>query len=206
MHCSTLVLPVPHSLPEFAQTPVHWCYPVTSSSVALFSSCLQSFPASGFFPMSQLFTSGGQSIGASASVLPMNIKGCFPLEGLTDLISKSKGLSRVLFNTTVRKHQFFSAQPSLCMVQLSHPYMTTGKNIALTLLTFVGKMTTLLFNMLSRFVIAFLPRGKHLLISWLQSLSAVILEPMKIVTVFSICLLWSDGTRSHDLSLLNVEF
>ena len=67
------------------------------------------------------------------------------------------------------------------MVQLSHPYMTTGKNIALTRWTFVGKVTSLLFNMLSRLVIAFLPRSKHLLILWLQSLSVVILEPMKIV-------------------------
>ena len=92
-----------------------WCHPTISSSVACFSSCLQSFPASGSFPMSQLFTSGGQSIGvsASASVLPMNIQGWFPIE-LTGLISlQSKGLSRVFSNTTVQKHQFFSAQPSL---------------------------------------------------------------------------------------------
>ena len=76
MHCSTLGLPVPHSLPEFAQTPVHWYYPVTSSSIAIFSSCLQSFPASGSFPRSELFASGGQSTGASASslVLPMSIQ------------------------------------------------------------------------------------------------------------------------------------
>ena len=69
------------------------------------------------------------------------------------------------------------------MVQLSHPYMTTGKTIALTIQTFVGKMLSLLFNMLCGFVAAFLPRSKHLLISWLQSLSALILEPKKIVTV-----------------------
>ena len=78
-----------------------------------FSSCLQSFPASGSFAKSQFFTSGGQSIGASASVLPMNIQGLFPLE-LTSLISlQFKGLSRGFSNTTVRKHQFFSAQLSL---------------------------------------------------------------------------------------------
>ena len=87
-----------------------WCYPAISSSVIPFSSCLQSFPASGSFPMSQFFTSGGQNIGvsASASVLPMNIQDGFHL-GLTDLISlQSKALSRVFCNTTVQKHQFFN--------------------------------------------------------------------------------------------------
>ena len=92
-----------------------WCHPTISSSVLRFSSCLQSFPASGSFDMSQFFTSGGQSIGisASASILPMNIQNWFPL-GWTDLISlQPKGLSRVFSNTTVQKHQFFSVQLSL---------------------------------------------------------------------------------------------
>ena len=91
-----------------------WCHPIISSSVVPFS-CLQSFPASGSFPMSQFFASGGQSIGASASasVLPLNIQGLFLL-GLTGFISLlSTGLSRVFFNTTVQKHQFSSAQPYL---------------------------------------------------------------------------------------------
>ena len=91
-----------------------WCHPTMLSSVISFSSCLQSFPASVSFQMSQLFVSGGQSIGtsASASVPPMNIQGWFPL-GLTGLTSLlSKGLSRVFSNTTVRKHQFFDTQPS----------------------------------------------------------------------------------------------
>ena len=97
------------------------------------------------------------------------------------------------------------------IVQLSHPYMTTGKTIALTRWTFVGKVMSLLLNMLSRLVITFLPRSKHLLISWLQSPSAVILEPPpnKICHCFHCCpiyLPWSDGTRSHDLSVLNAEF
>ena len=90
-----------------------WCYPIISSSVMPF--CLRSFPASGSFPMSQFFASGGQTIGvsASASVLPMNIEDWFPL-GWTDLISlQSKGLSRVFSNTTVQKHQFFGTQLSL---------------------------------------------------------------------------------------------
>ena len=92
------------------------------------------------------------------------------------------------------------------IVQLLHPYMTTGKTIALTRRTFVDKVISLLFNMLSRLVITFLPRSKRLLISWLQSLSAVILEPRKIVShCFPIYLPWSDGTRCHDLHFLNVE-
>ena len=90
-----------------------WCHPIISSSVVPFSSCFQSFPASGSFPMSQLFASSGQSIrvSVSASVLPMNIQDWFPL-GLTGWISlQSKGLSRVFSNTTVQKHHFFGAQP-----------------------------------------------------------------------------------------------
>ena len=90
-----------------------WCHPTISSSVVPVSSCLQSFPVSGSSQMSQFFSSGSQSIGASASasVLPMNIQGWFPL-GWTGLILQSKGLSRVFSSTTVWKHQFFSAQPS----------------------------------------------------------------------------------------------
>ena len=118
-----------------------WCHPSISSSVVPFSSCFQSFPTSGSFPMSQFFTSGDQSIrvSASASVLPMNIQYRFPL-GLTDLISlQSKGLSRVL------QHQRSKASILWCsaffIVQLSHPYiMTTGKTIALTTWTFAGKV------------------------------------------------------------------
>ena len=95
------------------------------------------------------------------------------------------------------------------MVQLSHPYMTPGKTINLTRWTFVSKVMSLLFNMLSRFVIAFLPRSKCRLISWLQSPSAVVLEPKSIKYLsfrcFPIYLPWSDGTRCHDLSFLNVE-
>ena len=107
---------------------------------------------------------------ASTSVPPMNNQDWSPL-GWTDLISLlSKGLSRVFSNTTIWKHQFFGAQPSLW----SNSHMPTGKTIALTIRTFVGKVMSLLFNMLSRFVIAFLPRSKCLLISWLQSPSVVI--------------------------------
>ena len=95
-------------------------------------------------------------------------------------------------------------------VQLSHSYMTTGKTTALTRQTFIGKVMSLLFNMLSKLVITFLPRSKCLLISWLQSPSAVTLEPPKnkvwhCFHCFSIYFPWSDGTRCHDLSFLNVE-
>ena len=119
MDCSTPGFPVLYHLPELAQTHVHWvvgwCHPTISSSGIPFPSCLQSFPASESFLMSQLFALDGQSIGASASasILPMNIQGWSPL-GLTVLISlQSQGLSRVFFNNTVQKHQFFNAQSSL---------------------------------------------------------------------------------------------
>ena len=115
MDCSIPGFPVLHQLPEFAQTHVHWVGDAIQPSHPLLSPCptrLQSFPVSGSFPMSQFFASGGQSIRASASVLPMNIQDWFPF-GLTGLISlQSKGLSRVFSNTTVQKHQFFSGQPS----------------------------------------------------------------------------------------------
>ena len=142
--------------------------------------------------MNQLFTSHSQSIRASASatVLPMNNQGWFPLR-LTGLILPSKGLSIVFSSITIWKRQFFGAQPS-SMVWFSHLYMTTRKNIALTIWNFVSKMVPLLFNTLSRFVIAFLPRSKHLLISRLQSWSAVIFQPKKMKSVtastFSPCI------------------
>ena len=185
-----------------------WCHPTFSSSVVPFSSCLQSFPALGSFEMSQFFTSGGQSIGVSAStsVLPMNIQDWSPL-GLTGLIFwLSKGVSTVFSTSTVGRRQLLGAQPFF-IVQLSHPYMTTGEISALTTQTFVDKVISLLFNMLSRLVRAFLPRSKFLLISWLQSPSAVILEPKKIKSVhcFPIYYLpWSDGTRCHDLRFLYI--
>ena len=112
----------------------------------------------------------------------MNIQYWFPL-GLTGLISlQSKGLSRVFSNTTVQRHQFFGSQLSLWSNSHIHTWLLK-KTIALIRWTFVGKVVSLLFNMLSRLVIAFLPKSKCLLISWLQSPSAVILEPKKIKCV-----------------------
>ena len=164
MDCSMPGFPVPHQLLELAQTHVHGVSdaiqpscPLSSPSPPVFS-----FPASGSFSVSQFFTSAGQSIGASAlaSVLPMNIQDWFPL-GLTGLISlPSKELSRVFSNTAVQKHQLWHL--AFFMIQLSHPYMSMGKTIALTIRTSVGKIMSLIFNMLSRFVIAFLPRSKSL--------------------------------------------
>ena len=140
-----------------------WCHATLSSSVVPFSSHLQSFPASGSFPMSQFFTSGGQSFGASASVsvLPMNFQGWLPLElaGLISLLSK--GL------------QHYSLKPSVLwcsaffIAKLSHPYMTVGKTKALTIRTFVGKIMSLPLNTLSKFVSAF--HGYHHHPQWFWS-------------------------------------
>ena len=142
-----------------------------------------------YWKKSWLFALGGQNIGASASasILPMNIQGLFPLE-LTGLITlQSKGHLKVFSSTAVWKHQFSGTQ-AFFMVQLSSPYMTTGKAISLTIRTVVGKVIFLLFNTLSRFIIAFLPRNKCLSISWLQSLFTVILESKKIKSVIAFTL------------------
>ena len=144
------------------------------SFVIPFSSCLQSFPASASFQMSQLFASGGQSIGVSASASGLI---SFRMDWFV-LLAVQGTLKRLL------QHHSSKASILLCSAffedQLSHPYMTTGKTIALTRRTFVGKVISQLLNMLSRLVITFLPRSKRLLISWLQSPPAVILEPPKI--------------------------
>ena len=135
-----------------------WCHPTISSSIVPFSSRLQSFPELGSFPVSQFFASGGQRIGASAStpMTPMNIQDWFLL-GLTgfDLLAILGTLKRLL------QHHSSKASMLRCsaffIVQLSHPYMTTGKTIALTRWTFVGKVMSLLFSMLSKTVMAFVP-------------------------------------------------
>ena len=150
-----------------------------------FCSRLQSFPASGYFQMSQFCTTSGQSIGvsASASGLQMNIQDGSPLgwTGWNSLQSKTLKSLRQHHNSKasiLRPSAFFT-------VQLLHPCITNRKTIALTRQTFVGKVMSLLWNMLSRLVITFLPRSKRLLISWLQSPFAVILEPPKIVCTAS---------------------
>ena len=138
-----------------------WCHPTNSSSVELFSSHLQSFPESGYFPMRQFLTLGSQSIGGStsASVLPMNIQDWFSLGNPFDWfdLAVQETLKNLLQHYS-SKASVFDAQPSLWL----NPRMTIGKTIASTRLTFVGKVTSLLLSMPSRFVIAFLPRGKWL--------------------------------------------
>ena len=179
-------------LPERAQTHVHWfgdaihhrvddaIHHRVDDAIQPSHPMLSPFPPAFNLPQHQgLFqcvssSHYGQNIGAStlASVLPMNIQGWFHL-GWTGCISlQSKELWRVFSNTIVQKHQFFTAQLSLW--SNSHPYMATGEEIALTIWMLVSKVMSLLFNMMSRCVIVFLP--KSILISWLQSPSAVILE------------------------------
>ena len=144
-----------------------WCHPAISSSVVPFSSHLQSFPASGSFPETQFFPSGGQYWSFCFSSSPSNEYSgliSFRIDEL-DLFAVQGTLKSLL--------QYHSSKISILLrsaffvVQLSHPYMTAGKTIALTRQTFVGKVMSLLLNMLSRLVIAFLPGSKHLLISWL---------------------------------------
>ena len=154
---------------------------IISSSVVPFSSCLQSFPASESFPMSQFFISGGQKYWRfSFSISPSNeYSGLISVTiDWLDLLAVQRTLNSLLqrhnSKASVVWHSIF------LIVQLSHPYMTTGITITLTRRTFVSKVMSLLLNMLSRLVITFLPRGKHLLISWLPSPPAVILEPRKI--------------------------
>ena len=175
MDCSMPGLPVHHQLPESTQTHVRWVgdaiqppYPLSSPSPPALNLSKQQGLFKWVSSSDQVANIG---VSASASVLPMNIED-WSL-GWTGWISlQSKGLSRVFSNTTVQKNQFFCS--AFFIVQLSHPYMTTGETIALTRWAFVGKTMSLLFNMLSGLVITFLPRSKYLLISWLQSSSAVI--------------------------------
>ena len=146
MDCSMPGFPVDHQLPEFTRIHVHRVSDAIQPTypVIPFSSCLQSFPALGSFQVSQFFTSGGQSTGvsASASVLPRKSQGWSPSEWTGWISLQSKGLSRVFSNITVQKHQFFGGS-ALFIVQLSHPFLTTGKNIALTRQTFVSKVMSL---------------------------------------------------------------
>ena len=132
----------------------------------LVSFCLQSFPATGSLPMSWLFVSGGQSIEASALVLSMNIQDWFP-SGLTGLILQSKGLSRVFSSNKFKS--IISEALGLCYDPTLTSVCGYWKTIVLTLGTFVVKVISLLSNMLSSFVIAFLPRSMCPLISWLHA-------------------------------------
>ena len=181
--CRTPGLPVHHHLPEFTQTHVHRVGDAIQPSHPLSSPSPPAPNPSQHQSLFQWVNSlpwGGQSIGvsASASVLPKNTQGWSPLEWTGWISSQSKGLSRVFSNTTVQKHQFFGAQLSSQSNSHIHTWPQEKPKPWLDR-PFVGKVMSLLFNMLSRLVITFLPRSKHLLISWLQSPSAVILEPKK---------------------------
>ena len=189
-----------------------WCHSTISFSVVPFSFCLQFFPASGSFQMSQYFTSGGQRIGvsASASVLPVNIQDWFIFRWTGWISLPFKGIFKSLLQHHSSKSSILWLS-AFYIVQLSHPYMTTGKTIALTIWTFVSKVMSLHFNMLSRLVIAFLPRSNRLLISRLQSPFAVILEPPKIksvtVSIVSPSICHEDiEPDCHDLGFLNIDF
>ena len=215
--CSTLCDPMDCSTPGFSWSLLKL---MSTESVMLsnnlilchpFSSCTQSFAASGSFQMSALhirwpkYWSFGFSIGPSNEYSGLI---SFRMDWL-DLHAVQGTLKSLLQHRSV-KASALSCSASLG-VQLSHRYMTTGKTIALAPQTFVGKGMSLLFKMLSNFVIPFLPKSKHLLISWLKSPSTVILEPKKIKSVTAstfppIYLPGSNGTGCHDISFLNVEF
>ena len=212
MDCSMPGLPVHHQLLELAQTQVHWVGDAIQLSHPLSTPTLT-------FNLSQHQVFSNESVfhirwpnywSFSFSISPSNeFSGLisFRIDWL-DFLAVQGTLKSLL--------QHLSSKASILqcsaffIVQLSHPYMTTGKTIALTRWTFVGKVMSLLFNILSMLVITFLPKSKHLLISWLQSPSAVILEPPKhkvwhCFHCFPIYFPWSDGTRCHDLRFLNVE-
>ena len=156
-----------------------WCHPAISSSVIPFSSCPQSLPASVFSSESTLYMRWPKYWSFSVSISPSKeYPGLisFRMDWL-DLLTVQGTLKSLLQHHSSKASILWPS--AFFTVQLSHPYMTTGKTIALTRQTFVGKVMSLLFNMLSRLVITFLTRSKRLLISWLQSPSAVILEPKK---------------------------
>ena len=214
MNCSMPGPPVHHQLPEFTQIHIsnQWCHPAISSSVVPFYSCPQSLPASGSFPMRWKWGAwGGQSTGVSALASSPSKEHpgliSFRMDWL-DLLTVQRTLKRLLQHHSskapvLQRSAFFT-------VQLSHPYMTTGKIIALTRRTFVGKVMSLLLNMLSRLVITFLPRSKCLFnfmatVTICSDFRAQKNKVWHCFHCFPIYLPWSDGTGCHDLSFLNVE-
>ena len=143
MNCSTPCLPVHHQLPESTQTHVHWvhwCHPTISSSIVPFSSCPQSFPVSGSFQMSQLFPTGSQSIGVSAStsVLPMNIQHWFPLQCTAWDLLAVEGILKIILQHHSSKASILPCS-AFFTVQLSQPYMTTGKTVAISTTLFASE-------------------------------------------------------------------
>ena len=209
--CSTSGFPVHHQLPEFTQTHVRWVSDAIQPSHPLSSPYPPTFNLSQHQCLFKWVSFSHQV----AKVLEFQLQHqsfqwifriSLPGTDWLDLLAV-QGTLKSLLQHHSSKASVLQCSAFLFRVQLSHPYMTTGKTIALTTRwTFVGKVMSLLLNMLSRLVIAFLPRSKCLLISWLQSASA---EPNKIVCYcfhcFPIYLPWNDGTGCHDLRFLNVE-
>ena len=213
MDWSTPGLPVHHQLPGFTQTHVHWVSDAIRPSHPLLSPSPPAFNLSqhqGLSNGSVLHIRWPKYWSFGFSISPSNDYSgliSFRVDWL-DFLAVQGTLKSLL------QHHSSKASILWCSafftVQLSHPYMTTEKTVALTRQTFVGKVMSLLFNMLCRLIIAFLPRSKHSLISGLQSPSAVILESKKIKShcfhCFPIYMPWRDGNRCHILSFLNVEF
>ena len=213
MYCSTPGFDVHHQFPKLVQTHVHRVGDAIQPSHPLLSPS----PAFNLSQHQGLFQ-WVSALHQVAKVLEFQLQQQ-PFQWIFRLISVKMDWFDLLAvqGTLTSLLQYHSSKASVLqcsaffIVQQSHPYMTTGKTIALTRWTFVGKVMSLFFNTLSRFVITFLPRSKRLLISWLQSPPAVILEPPQdkvchYFHCFPIYLPWSDGTICHDLSFLNVEF
>ena len=212
MDCSTPGLPVHHQFLEFTQTHAHWVGDAIQPSHPLSSLTPPAFNLSQHQGLFKWLSSSHQV----AKVLEFQLQhqsfqwifrtDVFRIDWL-DLLAVQGTLKNLLQHHSSKASILWHS--AFFIVQLSHPYVTTGKTIALTRWIFVDKVMSLLFNMLSRSVITFLPRSKRLLISWLQALYAVILDPQKIksvsVSTVSHYLPWSDGTRCHDLGFLNVE-
>ena len=212
--CSMPGFPVHHQLPELAQTHVHWVSDAIQPSQPLLSTSPPAFNLSQHQGLLQWVSSSHQVakvLEFSFSISPSNEYSglvSFRMDWL-DLLAVQETLKSLLQHHSSKASILWRS--AFFILQLSYPYVTTGKTIASTRWTFVGKVTSLLFNMLSRLVIAFLPRSKHLLISWLQSPSAVDFGAQKNIVChcfhcFPTYLPWSDGARCHDLSFLNVEF
>ena len=211
MDYSMLSLPVHDQLLEFTQIRVHWDSDAIQPSHPLSSPSPFAFNLSQHQGLFKWVSSSHQGVKVLEfqlqSVLPMNIQGWFPLSWTGWISLQAEGLSRVFSNITNWKASILW-HSVLLRVQLSHPYKTSGKTIALTRLTFAGKAMSLLFNMQSRLVITFLPRSKCNSMAAVNICSDFRAPKNKVCHhfhCFPIYFPWSDGTRCHDLRFLNAE-
>ena len=214
MDCSMPGFHILHSLPEFAQIHIHWVGDAIQPSHPLSPPSPPAFNLSHHQGLVQ-WVSFSQQVAKLLEIQLQHQSFQCIYSGLISFGIDCFALLAVqgILKSLLQHHSSKASalwHSAFFMVQLSHPYMTAEKIIALTRETFVSKVMSLLLNMLSRLAIAFFPKSKHLLISWLQSPSVVILEPPKIVChcfhCFPIYLPWSDGTGCHDLRFLNVDF